>query len=986
MKNLVLKLKHTFKTAILLVFLMSLSSLAVKAQEARTVENVDSLRTLLKQAKTGPEKADLNLKMCQALVEKDSIGSSYCLAALDIYGSNAKEEDRSDKIYLLLSAYQTVKGKYDSAMALARKALLLARNGNNLKLQPEVLLSIGNNYARRSIFDSAYYAYMQALHLYDSLGKRSSSIYLSLANTNTRSKGDLDLSLQYLKEAESISIEEGSSDKLGRIYYNIAVVFIRKQAGETIASLQDSAMSYLGKSANFYARQESKNHRMIGVNYRLMGSILMQEGKYDSAEYNLRRALEHLSRINYEWGMGEVYDYLGTIKLKQGKLEEAKSWVGKAMASHKQIGAVDRMRHSLITMHEINIEEGDFEAALANFTRRVEMKDSIYSIESKMRTEALQVKHKTELQEAENRILKKETELKTQTIQTQYSIVVASIIVVLVVLAAASLLWRQSRSRKKLLDHIASQAAKLKTLDQAKSRFFANISHDLRSPLTLILNAFDQVTSNDYEVLENKSKTALDAGYKNSKRLLHLADEIMELTRLEDGKISPKPRVIKIIPYTKLLAKMFNSAMDLKGIKLSFGFEPVNEDVSTHIDPSHFERIIYNILSNAMKFTPKHGKIDIGISSLGEKNILIAISDTGPGIPQEQVSYIFDRYYQASDEYTSQAGVGIGLALVKELVELNKGSISVDSSESGTTFTIQLPVVAENSDDLLSTPDVSMDMITKNSLWSDLQEENVGIQVPALSNPDQDAPTLLIVEDHVELRSYIKSLLSDTYRICLASNGQEALKTLEQHKIDLIISDLMMPYMDGFELIERLKTDKTLKKLPVLVLSARTDQSEKLGLLSKGAEIIINKPFDKEELLLNIKNLLTRKSEWNAEMKFTRIYESNNTNEYEKNILFQLEQVVVDRIDDSNLSVIDLADKIAASESKAYRMLKKMTGLSPSEYIKEIRLQYVHEYIKNHGVETVIEVARKIGINNATYFNKIYQERFGESVKELIRQ
>ena len=455
----------------------------------------------------------------------------------------------------------------------------------------------------------------------------------------------------------------------------------------------------------------------------------------------------------------------------------------------------------------------------------------------------------------------------------------------------------------------------------------------------------------------------------------------MDLTRLEEGKIKLELQHVKIVPYLRLLTKMFSSAADIKSIELKFINQADDESV-LQIDPHQFEKIIYNLLSNAIKFTPENGMVDVQLIA-ESAYIQIVISDSGPGIPEESLELIFERYYQSSTQNTSQTGVGIGLALVKELVELHGGSIHVNSEKTGSTFTIKLPFKKSDWISKAIIPERSLDVVTRNSLWVDLQEEKERIQIPGIISNSENAKTILIVEDHKELRTYLQSILSTDFRVFLASNGAHALDILQSEIIDLIITDLMMPYMDGFEFVDHLKRDKDLKKIPVVVVSARTDQKEKLDLIAQGAEDVISKPFDKEELLLKITNITSRA--WDSSEAFAHLY--NDTAEvFEKSIMQRLEALIIKRIDDPHLSVLDLADEMAASERKVYRMIKKISGLTPYELIKEVRWQYLENYLKNNRVRTATEAAQLIGMSNVSSFSSQYEKRFGHSFKTILQE
>ncbi len=710
------------------------------------------------------------------------------------------------------------------------------------------------------------------------------------------------------------------------------------------------------------------------------GWVFQDAAIYDSALYYFNRIEKPILSGSNNEDKYELLKNKAEVLLAIGSSEQSTIYAEKALEIAKKAGIKEWIFHVYEISYAGYKALNDPAKALFQLEQLQLYTDSLWNEEKSIEMGLKQNEIELIQVEAKNNLLESETLLQSQVIKTQRATIIGAIIIVALLITIAILFRKQLIERKKLVKEIESQAEKLRELDRAKTQFFANVSHDLRSPLTLILGAFDKISEREYEILDEESKELLDAGYKNGKRLLYLADEIMDLTRLEEGTIQLSLQYVKIVPYLRLLTKMFSSAADIKSIEMNYSVD-IDDEAIVQIDPHQFEKIIYNLISNAIKFTPEGGKIGLKLTARKEF-IEIRVSDSGKGIPEESLAYIFDRYYQAgSTEFKSQTGVGIGLALVKELVELHNGKIEVSSSSKGSSFKISIPFKESDWVSQAIIPERSLDVVTRNSLWMDLQEEKQKLQVPSIANKDENARNILIVEDHKELRSYLKAILSKEFRVYLAADGGSALEILQTQSIELIITDLMMPYMDGFELIDHLQKDKKLKKIPVLVVSARTDKTEKLNLIAKGAIDVIGKPFDKEELLVRINSVLNTK--WDSSKKLSTLY-GETAEEFEKNIMARLERLIISRIDDPHLSVLDLADEMAASERKVYRMIKKISGLTPYELIKEVRWQFLEDYLKNNTVRTATEAAQLIGMNNVSSFSGQYKKRFGHTVKKVI--
>ncbi|MEQ8905181.1 tetratricopeptide repeat protein [Ekhidna sp.] len=829
--------------------------------------------------------------------------------------------------------------------------------------------NIGNAYEIKGQLEKATDYYLKAVNIQRKLGdKRRLANALNGLGLVYEKLRDFDKAVEIFNEA--LSNYEGSESGKNRFYNNLGITYIgmgdyEKAKIQFQKILKDSSL-----------REHETRYALVTGN---LGECYFRLAQYDSAIFFSSQSLEIKQRTKRVGTISFPAFTLAKTHRELNEFDEAILFGNIALQDAITTGDLENMQDGYVILEETYFKKGDYKQAYDLLTKAYELQDSLAGSKTIEAVNDAQVKYDTEFKVYENELLKKDSQLQAQTIQSQQNIIIGVVISIVLILIIALLLRKQLRERKKLVLKIEGQAAKLKELDQAKTRFFANISHDLRSPLTLILGALDKITERDYEILDKESKELLDMGIKNGKRLLYLADEIMDLTRLEEGKVNLELQYVKIVPYLRLLTKMFSSAADIKSIQLKFTTH-AEDETTLRIDPHQFEKIIYNLLSNAIKFTPANGVVDVQLNT-NKSDLEITISDSGPGIPSDSLDLIFDRYYQSSKAQTSQAGVGIGLALVKELVELHGGAITVASGEEGSVFTIRFPFKKSDWISKAIIPERSLDVVTRNSLWMDLQEEKERLQVPGIKNADPDAKAVLIVEDHRELRTYLQSILNNDFRVFLASNGTNALDLLQTKKIDLIITDLMMPYMDGFELVDHLKKDKELKKIPVMVVSARTDKKEKLDLISKGAEDVISKPFDKEELMLKIQNIMSR--DWDSNEILSKLY-AETAEEFEKNIMNRLENLIIKRIDDPHLSVLDLADEMAASERKVYRMIKKISGLTPYELIKEVRWQYLENYLKNNNVRTATEAAQLIGMNNVSSFASQYEKRFGHSFKEVL--
>lgn len=519
---------------------------------------------------------------------------------------------------------------------------------------------------------------------------------------------------------------------------------------------------------------------------------------------------------------------------------------------------------------------------------------------------------------------------------------------------------------------IASQAEELKEMDKVKTKFFANISHELRTPLTLINGPLETLLEKAGDDLDEDTLTLIKTANHNGESLLGLVEEILDLTKLEAGKL---PLIENPLPMKELLSDLFDAYQyDLqeKGVKAEFKFE-LPEDTCLYLDGRKVKKVINNLLSNARKFTQPGDKISLHARK--EKGWLsVVVKDTGRGIDPADVPYIFDRFYQSKKDGKAEGGTGIGLALSMELSKLMNGSLQVSSElGTGSEFILKLPFKPAELH-LIE----ELDTETSTDLAQVLNQ--VVKNYSEFFNIDQ--PTLLLAEDNPAMRRFIASVFEGQFRILEAQDGNHALKYLDKERVDLMISDVMMPGMDGFELLNVLKANVEWRGLSVIMLTARAAEEDKLFALTKGVDDYLTKPFNKAELLARVKNILENRvarqetdSTENASSKSLTI---------DQQFLMNLQQLIEKNLDNQLLSVHYLSDEVALSPRQLQRKVKEITGLSPLGFIKEIRLQKAYRFLANREVPSVADAARKVGFEKTDYFSSQFISRFGKRPSSML--
>jgi DNA-binding response OmpR family regulator/two-component sensor histidine kinase len=468
---------------------------------------------------------------------------------------------------------------------------------------------------------------------------------------------------------------------------------------------------------------------------------------------------------------------------------------------------------------------------------------------------------------------------------------------------------------------------------------------------------------------------------RNSKNLLRLVNQLLDLSKLDSGKMTLDKIQGDIVQYLQYLTESFYSMAGEKNIRLVF--YPEVEEVIMDYDEVKIQHIIYNLLSNAIKFTPKGGRVilHLNYSDATKTELQLKVKDSGIGISEDKLPFIFDRFYQADNSHTRKGeGTGIGLALTKELIELMGGNLDVKSKlDEGTSFIIHLPITrAANLFETNSTTDFL------NQLQQDMvPEQNNATHTTIPKLTDQHKPEILIIEDNQDVFIYIETLLRSDYDIRYASNGQDGINTAFERIPDIIISDVMMPEKDGYEVCEILKQDDRTSHIPIILLTAKAEQDDRVQGLIYGADAYLTKPFHKEELLIRVEKLLELRRQLQLRYSEATSSVKIDLNPTKEELFIQkIKQLVEEHLEDNEFGVPELAKVALLSQMQLYRKLKALTGKTPSQFIRSIRLQKGKELLLTTDL-TISEIAYDVGFSDPNYFSRTFQKEFGKSPRDM---
>ncbi len=519
---------------------------------------------------------------------------------------------------------------------------------------------------------------------------------------------------------------------------------------------------------------------------------------------------------------------------------------------------------------------------------------------------------------------------------------------------------------------------KWKEIHDLKLKYFIDVSHEFRTPLTLILGPLEEMIGSKNQ--ENWLRSRIKIMYFNAKRLSLLINQILEIREIETGHSKLKEEPLYIGTMLEDITSSFMAIADKNKIVLSLQ-QHVKSEKPVIADKDKLEKIFFNLLSNAFKFTPEGGKIKVEVTAKGNDTKMqydFKVLDTGIGISPDKLAKIFDRFYKGEKK---QLGAGIGLSLTKSLVKLMKGTINVTSTEGkGTSFMLHIPFTIATA---------SLDKEENRFVKPiPLEYQNTVLISKEKTNLLRKTETILLVEDNEELRNYLKEQLEDNYKIETAKDGLQGLKKVKRTAPDIVISDVMMPEMDGLELCQHIKKTKELCHIPVLLLTAKDAQIHKIEGLEHGADDYIPKPFNLTELKTRIKNIINNRNLIQQKFRDNEILpnlQEIKINSYDEKLMKSVVKIVKEQFDKPNFTVDYLSGEVGLSRVHLSRKLKALTGVGPAEYIKDFRLKHAVEMLKK-GSFKIADISYAVGYQDVQYFSKTFKAKYGSSPAKYIEK
>ena len=552
-----------------------------------------------------------------------------------------------------------------------------------------------------------------------------------------------------------------------------------------------------------------------------------------------------------------------------------------------------------------------------------------------------------------------------------------------------------------VLEHLEKE--KSEELHQMKLQFFTNISHELRTPLTLILGPLDYLVKSGKHLDFQHRSQQYHLIQKNANFLLRLVNQLLDFRKLDQGKMSLHVQTGDIVDFIREITEPFQFIAQKK--QISFIVPSQSQGIEAWFDPDIMEKVVYNLLSNAFKFTPDFGQIRMEIDivnqcskgkpSPGNEWIELRIKDSGPGIPLEKKNRIFERFFTSGQtETNSDQGTGIGLAFTQSLVELHRGKIQLESERGeGAHFIVSIPARKNNykkEEIAPSTSNSGTYAYSSPTTWLPLEildEQGEKENLEMLGANQTDLPLLLHIDDNQDIRTFMRQSLGSNFQIIEAADGVEGLELALEHLPDLIISDVMMPVMDGLSLCSRLRSNPRISHIPFILLTAKSSEENELEGLKNGADAYVRKPFNMDVLEAQIQNILNQRQELKTRFRRELLMEPEEVTiaSVDEEFLKRAMEIVEEHMSDPDFNVETMVKEIGMSRSKLYLKLKALTDQSTSEFIRSVRLKRAVQLLEGGGLN-VKEIMYMTGFNTASYFSKCFKKQFGVSPSEYLKR
>ena len=890
-----------------------------------TVHSVDSLALLQKRLEA----------------EGNRLGS---IAALREWGKALRNESR-----------------FDESLRVHGEGLKQAESLGDTLEWVQALNYIGTDYRRLGVLDAAQEYHYRALKLCEACTDTSFTAKKNRVKS-LNGLGNIYLTLGNYERADSafrlaLAGERALGSAVGQAinYANLGSIFKHRRQN-------DSAWVYYRRSMEL--NQKAGNDIGIALCHTYYGLLYEEAQQYDKAYAEYRTAYGLMEVSKDEWHALESLIALAHIDYVTGNETRALDNLHQAEATARKIKSKEHLADIYALYYRIYEKQGDYRRALANHVQASALQDSVAGAEKMNRIQnvSLNIEH---WQQAE-RMSQARQELESER-TAKLGILYTGILLVLLLLLTVAFLFYSGRMKRR--NHLL-----LKKMSTLCENFFTNITHEFRTPISVILGLSRDIAQ-DTETPESVRKRAFTIE-RQGNSLLTLINQLLDISKVKSAVGNPDLRCGDIAVQVGMIVESYRDYAHSRGIDLQFISKG---DTVMDFVPDYVNKVLNNLISNALKFTPQYGKVSLSVWREGER-VQLDIADTGKGIPAESLTHVFEPFYQAESE-AAHLGTGVGLALVKQIVDAVGGTIEIESTlGKGTTFHLSIPVrhgknihAAVGTEEAVNTPLLPECPVTPN----DSEAE------------DNDSQRLLIIEDNSDVAAYIGLQLADRYAIYYASDGRGGLEKAKELVPDLIITDLMMPGMDGLEVCRRVRGNEIINHVPIIIVTAKISEEDRVRGLEAGADAYLTKPFSSQELRMRVEKLVEQR-------RLLREKYSQGTENKEENTLQDVADrrfllAVTDHIylllnAGKNVDVTQIASKMCMSNSQFYRKMTALTGYTPTTFIQYIKIRKARQLLDKNPQMNFKEVSELSGFSDYSTFVRAFKNICGVKPTEYVKE
>ncbi len=857
---------------------------------------------------------------------------------------------------------------FKAALDYHERSLSLAKELKDTLNIIYILNQLGTDFRRLGVLDEAAVRHYEAISYCEKYSDHTSFQARKNKVVSLNGIGNIQLTLQNNDAAEKVFREALAGEKsleshLGQAINYANIGYLKEAGGD-----KDSAWIYY----EYSMEQNRLANSTLGISlcYNHFGRLSEQSGDYGKALESFKNSYDLMLGNKDKWHWLESGFSIARVYLAMGQPENARRYISEGLQTAEEIHSWEHLAEAYRLRAVFEEKTGDYKTSLENYKRYLAYTDSVDNEKNINHLSNLRVNYITEKGNKEKELV---NQAYVNEQQKKTTILYLLVIVLLVSAAAISSLVYALKVKAKMQNII-------KKASLARQEFFTNVTHEFRTPLTVILGCAEELKA---KAKNKENASEIDAISRQGQRLLCLVNQLLDIAKVRSSIGKANWKTGNITAFIQMVVENIRPQAVKNFIEIDYFAN--EKEVEMDFVPDFMCKIMTNILSNALKFTPKGGRIIIR-SMLDKKLLRVSIKDTGCGISPEDLTRVFEPFFQADSH--ANAGTGIGLALTKQMTEAMGGNIEVFSKPGeGATFLLSIPTAHGENRYEKWIPDFGVKRADEDEPGCNPNREPVVNQDDVVS---KDSDIALVVEDNEDIARYIGNIIGDKYSVVYARNGREGIIKAEEYVPDVIITDIMMPECDGLEMTRDIRKSELLNHIPVIIVTAKSDDEHKLQGLDSGADAYLIKPFSPDELKLRILKLVEYRTMLRE--KYSRmlteggeILQEPDAPELEKLFLVKINRFIAANISLSNLNSEMLADNMCLSKSQINRKVKSITGINTATYIKQSRLAHAQILLKNP--ETSIgDIVLMCGFESASYFTKLFKEKFGVTPSQYRRE